>query len=520
MSSAQRLPQYVLTLLMLKKRIKASFLTCFTAQWRQEFILGLPNSHSKLELRVLDWNRFASNKTLGSVVIDLHKLRFGTFYDEWRPLDTQGELRVMIKLSPLSIASPQSLNLKLPKCRVHLESAEYYPGQTLRGYFVMSASKSRKFSNIKILIEGASSAVNVAYQGQAILFASAGTLVGEVNETSLVYSLGEGLFIFPFECALPLNLTHTYNSGAPAGINSIGANVNLYRVIASIELMGSIPQHFITPFRVLAHPMHAVVDPAITIAPSTKEALVAINLQGPSVAWRGEAFPLTVSIQNNSTSTIDHIVVRLKIAHWISGKRFKPKWKRFGGTYRLEVEWNFPIDPSPIAPGQNWTNTVSIAIPAKGELSVLSTLSPLLQIGHILTVKALSSDKSSIPSNGNKKLPITVSDHYPSLDHIEAPVEPFGSVGRIIVALATPEMSSKIVPAPSVQSGELNYIGGTSDSIVALPGARTSNPIPHTTTFGTVVTQGYYLTDTEWTPGSVPAWIDPAKVGIYDTKSR
>ena len=432
----------------------------------------------------------------------------------------------MIHLSPLSITLPHSLNLKLPKYRIHLESSDYYPGQTLRGYFVMSSSKSFKFSHIKLIVEGVSHSSCSYRFGETLLLASACTLAGDPNTYSVPHSLGEGLSIFPFEIALPLTLTHTHRSKDnrhTSRVDDVEPNSNIYRVFVEVTVP---PQQVRIawchlPFCVLAHPMHAVLDPSITIAPSTKAAQVIINLQGPSAAWRGETFPLTVSIQNNSTSTIDHVLVKLKMARWGSGTKNNSKWKRTGGEYKqsfggeiFENEWKFPIDPSPIAPGQHWTNTVSIAIPTQIDLSILSTLSPLLQIGHLLSVKAISSGKS-VPCNGNKKHPITVSDHYRTLEHLEPPFEAVGEVGKIIVAPATPEMSSKIVPSPALQTisfipPAVSYIGGTSDSIARLPGAEPATTVPHTKVHNRFLMEGYHLTSDKWLPGSVPYWFNLA----------
>ena len=225
-------------------------------QWHREFILGLESSHSKLELRVLDWNRVLSNKS-GSVVVDLSKLRIGTFYDEWRPLDTQGELHIMIHISPLTILSPHSLNLKLQKYRIHLESSEYYPGQTLRGYFVMSSSKSFKFSHIKLIVEGASRTDLPLYYAVSLFLARAGTLAGDPDDRTVVHSLGDGFFIFPFEFVLPLNLTHSYGS---SHLTPRAANFNLYRVIVDVEIVPGHHFNVIVPLRILAHPMHAVLE--------------------------------------------------------------------------------------------------------------------------------------------------------------------------------------------------------------------------------------------------------------------
>ena len=167
-----------------------------------------------------------------------------------------------------------------------------------------------------------------------------------------------------------------------------------------------------------------------------------------------------------------------------------------------------PIDPSPIAPGQHWTNTIAVAIPAQTELSILSTLSPLIQIGHILTVKVISSGQS-IPSNGIKKHPITVSDHYRNLERIEPPTQAVGAVGKIIIAPPTPKMSSQIVPSPCLQLRELSYFGGTSDSIAGLPGAGLAPSVPHTRQYFCAIPDRYYLSPYEWKPGSVPEWINP-----------
>lgn len=493
-------------------------------------MLGLDSSHSKLELRVLDWNRFASNKSLGSVVVDVSKLRIGTFYDEWRPMDTQGELHVLIHLSRLHTPSPQALNLKLPKCRIHLEQSEYYPGQTLRGCFVMSTSKKFKMSYIMLTIEGASSTYWLNHIGRALVLASNGLLVGDLNPgwQSKVHSIGEGLHLMPFECALPLTLPHTYNSGAPPHVNTIGTNVNLYRVIANIGVPGEINRVHYAPFRVLAHPMHAVLDPNVfTVTPSTKDAPVHVNIEGPSVAWTGEQYSLNVTIRNNSGTAIDHVLIRLKMINFISGKHRMIKWKLHAEEAVLVHEWNIaPNSGTPIAPGQTWTHTVALNIPSGLNPSMLSTISPLLQNGYTLGIKACASAKSFLKTTGNKKMAIAVSDHYTAFEQLEAPVEPVGAVGKLIVAPAPPDMASKIVPAPLSPNPLLNldYFGGCFGSIAALPGAGVATPIPPKYApgqiYGTPTPIEFYPTTAEWTSGAPPVWMGPGKAKLDEKKAK
>lgn len=484
-------------------------------------MLGLESSHSKLELRVRDWNRFSSNKSLGFVTVDLSKLRIGTFYDDWHAMDTQGELRVMIHLSRLNIASPLTINTKLPKIRVHLERNVYYPGETIRGCLVMSTSKTHRAGWIKIIVEGASSSIVNMHVGQALMLAASGTILGDVNDKTKVYTLGDGLHLYPFECALPLNIPHTYRSGNPDRIGYIGSNVNLYRVAANIDVVGTLPAWSFAPFRVLAHPMHAVLDPyTYTASPSLKEAPVHVDIEGPSTAWCGEQFTMRITIANNSDSAIDHFLVVLKVANWVSGKYIAALWKRVCLSWYPAAEWkHFPGAPgSSIAPGQTWTKTISFTMPSDLNPSMPSTISPLLQNAYQLKVQVGTSTFTYLKTTGNKRMAIAVSDHYPTLDEHEPPIEPVGAIGKIIFAPATPDWASKIVPAPKPKDSDLAFIGGSLGSVAAMPGAQQATPAPHTEVVACPLNKPYYPSAVEWTPGAVPAWMDPAKEDLYKRK--
>lgn len=436
---------------------------------------------------------------------------YESFYDDWRAVDTQGELHVLIHLSRLNMPSPQALNMKLPKIRVHLERLVYYPGDVVRGCVVLSTTRTQ----LRLIVEGATRSGTSKGAGEYIYFGSETLILGERGADKTE----KGAFkMFPFEFTLPLTLPHSYDSGKDLRTrrrkpHEIGPEVNVYRVIADTTMFGSFLTAS-TEFRVLAHPMHATLESSwITLKTSMKPASVAVDVDGPPVAWCGEFFSLNVKIQNKSHSPICHLLVRLKAANWNNG-RFIKSWNRTGGKWRKVNDSKIADLPGfPIAPDQAWNGTIQFPIPSDLNPTMHPTISPLLQNGYHLVVKPVTSGDKVLPACGNKKHVITVSDHYSAFDHLEVPVDVSGEVGVITTAPAPSDMNSRLAPLPQTKPGVLEYIGGTFGSIAAYSGAGKPKQSPHLQIYLSPELRVFYLTDDEWTPGREPSWFGSSSKG-------
>lgn len=378
----------------------------------------------------------------------------------------------------------------------------------------MGISSQPTFTFLEVIIEGSSATMYPLRYGQAMLFGRAAVLRGSC-ETRDFFKLEKGLHLFPFECTLPLDIPHTYESGdIDRRIASIGANVNKYRIIGHAVIAGAIaPRWAFADFRVLAHPNHAVVDPrTFRIYPSIKPAPVQIDVNGPPVAWCAESYSLNATIQNKGDVPIDHLVVRLKSTNLTSGKGHLSSWARCEAVWTNLHDLKVTGLPGfPIVPGQTWTGAIQFAVPPKINPTMLSTVSPLLQNGYHFVVKPFTSNDKNIKTCGSKKLAIAISDHYSALDNLEPPVEPEGSVGIIMSAPPPPDFASKIVPAPQTKPDCLEFYGGSFGSISSYPGAFKPTPKLHTKTQFCPYTEDAYPADSEWMPGSEPGWLDPAR---------
>lgn len=406
--------------------------------------------------------------------------------------------------------SPQSLNMKLPKTRIHLERADYYPGDTIRGCVVFRASKKTTVAFIRFIIEGATSSAAPCCTGQCVLFGRKVQFLGTIGDNTAT-KLKPGLYLYPFECTLPLNLPHTYDSGGVDGRpGSIGANVNKYRLIMFSYVHEEGERKATTDFRVLAHPMHATLDPrSITFETSSKSAPVIIDVDGPPVAWCAENFSLNVKIQNNGNAPISHLVVRLKVANWINGRAYDRPWHRKGGEWiKVEDVKVTDLPGFPIAPGQAWSGAVRFPIPANLNPTMNSTVSPLLQNGYHLIVKPITSDDKALKASGSNKHGICIWDRYSALDHLEVPVDAVGAVGVIMTAPAPPHLNAALVPLPQTKDGALEYYGGSYGSVAAYPGAVQPQQFPHPIRiYESSLPAELYPKDAEWTPGREPSWL-------------
>lgn len=422
-------------------------------------------------------------------------------------MDTQGELRVLIHLSRLNMPSPQTLNMKLPKIRIHLEQPAYYPGDMLRGCFILSASRTLTPLALELTIEGATRSSTSDATGECVLV---GSEVSLLNKFSL-HKVKKGTFkLYPFETALPLTLPHSYDSGEKnLQPYSIGDNATKYRVIVRTGMHGSTRQFTFADFRVLAHPMHAtLVPPLLTL--NFKPAPAIVDVDGPPVAWCGELSSLKVNIQNDGNSHISHLVVRLKVANWTNGCTLATSWRRNGGKWKQETDVTILNLPGfPIEPGQAWRGVVEFPIQANLNPTMHATVSPLLQTHYHFNIKPVASDGKFLKASGRKRHPINILDHYAAYSHLKAPSKVKGAVGPVTVAPAPSNLISQLAPLPQTTPGVLKYCGGSFGSVAAYPDSSKPRRIPHLHIFHTLAVPKYWLTDAEWTPGAEPSWFPP-----------
>ena len=465
------------------------------------------------------------------MTISLGSLEVGTFYDEWRSLDTQGECRVIIHLVPLGIAKPDSLGKRLPSARLQLESTMYYPGQTVRGCFVFGTQKLRTYHSIRIMIEGFSrthwstgSGKNRRhYYGAAMLLNCTAAMAGSPVDKKDNFELGPSVNLYPFEYVLPLNLPHTYEPALPFGIMD-AANVVSYRVVGFADVASKANKVAIQSFRLLAHPSHVRLDYShLDMAPVHKTANMQLEISGASTAWAGEQYQLNVKVENRSDKPIEYLQVRLKTAMWRSAKTTFG-WIRPASAWVPVEKWNCSNLPGlPIAPGQSWSGVVQVTIPAGLLPSLHSSQSPILQNGYRIGVKLATAGNIFTKSAGSKRFMLIMSDHYRAFEHLVAPVEPEGPLGRLTSAPAPPDFNSKLIPAVCTDSKHVVCAGQKLGSISALPGAFYPVQAIVPFIFQCRLGKQHYPTVKEWEQGKPPVWLrkgteglDPAELATID----
>lgn len=493
-------------------------------KWNQEFVFGVGSAQSSLSIRVLDWNRFTSNKPLGDVTIDLGSLVIGRLYDDWRSLSMTGEIRVIIHLCKVEIPKPQSFGARLGSTRLQLERTVYYPGHTIRGAMVFGTQKVRKYHAVRVIIEGHSNTYwstgsgkhRRHYHGCCVFMNCTAAFLGTPVGKTETISLGPSVNIYPFEYVLPLHLPPTFDLMG----NGTSWNRNAYRVIAFADVAGKANKLSLAHFRVLAHPSHIRTDISLNMmAPVNKSTDMRVEISGATQAWIGEQYQMSVKVENHSTKPIEYLQVRLKGAYWFSAKGGygSGPWVRTGGFWMPVVGgvWNCSNLPGlPIAPGTTWSGTVQVTIPSALIPSLHSTYSPLIQNGYRIGVKLATSGNVFSKASGSTRYMITLANRYSEFETLVPPVEPEGPLGKLISAPAPPDIATKLVPAPTTDGKTVVCAGQAFGSVAAYPGAFYPAQAIVPTMFAGFSHASFYPTIDEWQPGKVPSWLKNAIEGL------
>lgn len=488
----------------------------------------MDNESSSFAIEVLDWNRFASNKSLGKVEINLETLTMGTTHDEWRKLDTKGEVHLLIHVSPAKL-SPAELVIRVPRARIQLERTVYYPGQTIRGCLVFSNVKPNKVHTIRVLVEGwnvvwFSSKQSKEHQwnhhGARMLVSCTAALAGSPTEKGDAFNLNAGLHLYPFEFVLPLNIPYSTDPNTQFGPPAFSLNFIAYRITGFVDVAnksnGIAHQHF----RVLAHPNHSMMDPGPVLPfPINESADVSVNVQGDAVAWIGEWYTVSLKIDNHSNKTIDSVAVLLESKRAHSAKLgFVGKFTRAEGPWKLAGKWIFKeLAGCPLAPGQSWSGSVKVNISPTGlDPTLVASVSPLIQLCYSVGVELTTSDGSNIQVSGTPRYMVHLSDHYKEFAPLTPPADAEGPTGKLMTAPASPDLANKLVPATCVNTPLVIGAGSHFDPISTNPQAVCPPQVISPSPFLVPLSPQFLLPQEDWQAGMVPSWIsnpahDPSK---------
>lgn len=475
-------------------------------------MFGVRSRSSTVELHLYDWNRFASNKMLGKVTLDLRNLQEGQLNEEWRALDTQGELRVRIHFCPAICAKAATMGMRLPNLRLQLENAVYYPGQTVRGALIYAVQKRKKVQAVRLIAEGYSNAEwttragkpRMRWIGCANMFNSSVTFLGSAQNEPETFTLESGGYIYPFEFVLPTWIPHTYESG--------GEHCVRYSVFGFCDVAGAERETTSMTFRVLAIPQNIRPEPSLVLPPNVKQSDIQVSVSGASTMYSGESYELNCHIVNKSSKVVESLQVRLKTAMWLSAKgNYWARSEGFWGLVRGGV-WNCSALPGlPVQPGQEWHGTLQVSIPPDQVPSLHSSVSPIIQKSYRIGVKVTTSGGVFAKASGTTRYLVLMNDRYTNFAPLTAPSEAEGKVGEVISAPAPPTIHSSLIPAPSADGKTVVGVGKPFGRIADYPNASAPVQISRISCFGAGKSAYHYPKPEVWQPGSIPEWIKTAE---------
>jgi hypothetical protein len=479
-------------------------------------VFSVSNS-STIEIRVYDWNRFASNKILGQTQLKVSDMvaRGNVVEDEWLKLDTKGQIRVISHLTPIQPGTviKGHYNTRLSQLRVHLEADVYYPGQVVRGCVVYGLLKKKKLHSLRVALDGRAfthwstgSKHKTHYYGTVVYFNIIAALMGQLDKTDVI-ELEPGAYIFPFEYVLPMDLPPSFNDRS-------WANHIRYTVSAHADVAGKANKSAQTFIRLLPDPKSVRPEETLVLTKKLNDTLltkqlVDLAISGHSTAYIGENYSVEVEIENKGEKAIEAVNVVLKQNSWycarVSGVG---RWVRTYGSWVQVGGWEFKnLAGLPVQPGHSWQGTITFPVPPNLNTSLHSSDSPIIQTAYRVGVKLTTAGNIFTKCKGSSKFLVLMASRNLQFEYMTPPPEPQGPLNELISAPAPPGIYGQLVPGlwngnriPDCGAGRLG-------PIAALPGAL--KPIQ------AILKQGSGLvTDADWTHGKTPAWVKPDAEGL------
>lgn len=458
-----------------------------------------------------DWNRFSSNQLLGNVNLTLSEFQQGVVADVWKPLDTKGELRVIIQFCPVIAPRAAMMAERIPSLRIQLESTVYYPGQIVRGALVYGTNKPKKVHALRLHADGHSMAHWTTgsgknrrhHYGVVCFFHTSAAFVGPPTGKAETHVVPSGGYVHPFEFTLPINIPHTWEASFGCG------NYIRYAVHGFSDIAGKANKVTTMRYRVLASPHTMRHDTSIALLPKVSKSDIQITISGNTTMYTGEAYSLDCHIVNRSNKAIESLQVRLKSTLWLCARGMGTYYRRWSiWSIVPKADWNCSGLPGlPVQPGQEWKGTLQVTIPADLTPSLHSSISPVIQNGYRIGVKVKTAGNIFTKSAGSTKFLVSMVDRYTAFQHIVAPIEPDGQPAQIISAPAPPTIYAALVPAPSTDGKTVTCAGKSFGKIATYPGAFIPAQATHKMAYGNFLSIGMYPTESEWTPGHIPKWI-------------
>ena len=485
-------------------------------------MISVAGAESVIEISLWSWNRFSSNSLLGTALVKLSAFKHNVFHDTLVPLDTQGEIQLFLFVapypSPLAI-SPMSE--KLLPLRILLENSVYYPGSVVRGIVILRVANLRKLFLLQLELDGCSS-VRWAH-GKHNFYSSTQSylnaripLIGHLGirrkdeQPSL---LSPGLYIFPFEFTLPMEL--------PPSFHDTMCNASIrYQARASVDNRISGPgEYYFVNFRVLSNPntfMEYVVGKmpleeqkaAIEGVKGalTKSSSVLLEVLGPPIAYIGELYAVKVRLENHSAKPIESLTAYLRMERQYHGQLTGDSWKLRTSIPRWYVveKWCLSTLPGfPVAPGATWEGEVQCQLSASLATSMPATLCPNIQVSYRFQIKVATAGNMFTKAQGKSKYGLFLAQHNLAYPRIIPPTSLQGALNQIWISSPPhdPSLESRLtslLPPGRSRDGITLPVWGP--SIGSIPKLSSAKLVPHFSWDSNCM---------DWTHGSVPSWIKP-----------
>lgn len=466
----------------------------------------MPSASSVIELKLYDWNRFSSSKSLGSTVIDLSKVPQNSFRTEWWPVDKAGEVNISLQVVPAAIDVPAKFNVTLDSFRIILERSHYYPGEVVRGVLALLTHKPTKIHSINLIFEGYSytcfstgqSAADL-YEAEASVFNTTAMLVGGSKSDEIVLPPGE--HYYPFEYCLPTNISQSHNEDG---------SWLVYRFAALVDVIGKPNKTCTSPVWIRWHTsQYRPEDRLPCLQPVTKPQDVRVEMYGKAQAYSEGDYTVSIYIDNQGKKPIEKFLIDLEERYFLCARSNWGNPNRSTGDWRVRASWPFDAIPGlPIAPGSSYTGSVTVRLPLVPP-SLHSTRSPIIQNAYRFNIRTINEKMSVAKNFGNTTVPVLMGARYAPGCPKPAP----NKSATFVTYTAPPHCGSWTVPA---RFGDQYYTSGSHDfpSFNFLQGQTEPTQIEdRSKVFQSTESATIRTKPEHWSLGTVPKWMPVGEQG-------
>lgn len=335
-------------------KILVHFLTCvLQCQWYTDIIIRRLDVTKEIVFDVFDWNAVLSHRKIGTAQVDLSGVPPNGQNYELKLDDDEGVLKVFVK-----ILMPQFNEIapsywpkieKLTSSRVHLDRANYHPGEVVRGHLIIRLRKRTTMAEISIQVAMRIDLNEIIWSVPSPYVSKLHNFVERVKIGRKDDTYEAGLHVFAFQFLLPKNcLTNS------AGHSICKMTVIMKRSTLKLE----IPEQpiLVTPPYDLLTPQVCPYGLPHDSCPEPLQGIVAtFNPAPPKLIYTNKPFDLDVTLFNDSNIAlskfrVDLVVVRICFSYADKSNKChtsklvdRPASKELDSKIRLEPGQSLPI---------------------------------------------------------------------------------------------------------------------------------------------------------------------------------